>query len=347
MPVELRIRDDLSLADVVRLGASHEVKVTPHVGNWTPARLVLPTLGISILCVDHTIGERDRNTHPHLFIRDTGTRVLCDQADRLTTHAVVTRSDVASDHPVGTPLSVVHVNTLRTCYPTADIVTHVEFLHRHREFTLAVLEEVTKISRSAVWWRRVDHEGRVTQHRRKDLPREWREYERSIFPLTNVNAGWLIHNRVAILMDVLTQSQMGSEHEIFHLSGPDMVRYLGGELQMISNMYDRVRTRFALPRETITFNLVPFASFRFAARPSQADACIRLCTELEKETPSKEVLRECLAASADVLAESETERYFSQHDCAATGTRIVVPEVARDWSMATCARNLELVRSLL
>lgn len=345
MPVTMRVRDDLSVDNIVRLGRTHEVKVTPHVGNWTPARMVLPTLGISILCVDHTIGERDRNTHPHLLIRERAVQVLCDQADRLTTHATVTRSDVQCSYSIGTPLSTVHVDTVRMLYPLANIVTHLEFLNMYKEITLTVLEEVTKVSRSAVWWRRVDGEGRVTQYRKKHLPRAWNEFAQHIFPLTNEREGWLVHNRVAILMDVLLQSQMGTESEIYHLSGPDMVHYLGGELEMISKMYDRVRARLGLQQETITFNLVPFASFRFATRSSQADACTRLCLELSRDRPREKVLRECIAGARDVLAESETKRYYTQHDWAATGEPVVVPAQARAWSMAVCAEYLNMVRS--
>lgn len=143
MPVALRTRDDLSMNEIVRLGRDHVVKVTPHVGNWTPARLVLPTLGISILCVDHTIGIKDRNAHPHLLIHGGAAHVLCDTADRLTTHSCVTRRANSGIHPIGKSLSEVHIGIVRSLHPSADIVTHSEHLREYRDITLAVLEETT------------------------------------------------------------------------------------------------------------------------------------------------------------------------------------------------------------
>jgi len=345
MPITLRIRDDLSANDIVRLGRTQVVKVTPHVGNWTPARLALPQLGISILCVDHTIGARDRNAHPHLLIRGGEARVLSDHGDRLTTHASVTRP--AGGHPAGTPLSAVHVDAVRSLYPRADIVTHVEHLRQHRELMLAVLEEATRFSITATWWRRVNEEGEVSCYSRKQLPRQWKEFEQDIFAVTNERHGWLIHNRVSILMDVVQQSRGGTEPEIYHLSGPDMVRYLGGEIETISRMYDRVRERLGLVEDTIVFNLIPFASFRFATRAAQAPACEALCTALAERHPREAALRAYAAEASDIFAESETQQYFTQHDCLAQGERIVMPEIAQDWPMAVCAAHLAAVRTLM
>lgn len=347
MPVELRTRDDLSVNDIVRLGRTHLVKVTPHVGNWTPARLVLPTLGISILCVDHTIGIKDRNAHPHLLICGGAAHVLCDHADRLTTHSHVTRAVNGGKHPAGKSLAEVHIGTIRSLHPSADIVTHCEHLREHRDITLAVLEEATSVSRSATWWRRVSEDGMVMHYRSKDLPRHWREYAPRIFPLTSAREGWLIHNRISILMDVILQSRMGTESEIYHLSGPDMVRYLGGEIETISALYDHMRRRFGFVQETIAFNLVPFASFRFATRASQAQACERICEGVVISSPSEKLLRMYIVEAPDILAETETKSYFTQHDQLATEEAIVVPEIAREWSMSTCADYLARVKALL
>lgn len=346
MPCELRIRDDLSIDDIARLARSHIVKVTPHVGNWTPARLVLPTLGLSILCVDHTIGERDPNAHPHLLIKNGEKRTICGHADRLTTHACVT--EMESDHAVGTSLSDVHVGAIRKIYPRADIMTHSEHLKDERNITLAVLEEATNLSLSLTWWRRVAADGSVQHFRKKDLPRAWADYAPDIFPLTNEKEGWLVHNRIAILMDIILQSRLGTESEMYHLSGPDMVRYLGNEVESLSRLYDHVRKRLNLPQRTITFNLVPFALFRFATRRSQARACERLCMMLGTETGALHRSHKAYALEAgDIFSETETQSYFTQHDCLASEEDIVVPEIARTWSMATCATHFRRLKASL
>jgi hypothetical protein len=343
MPCELRVRDDLSVDDITRLAQSHVVRVTPHVGNWTPARLVLPTLGLSILCVDHTIANRDINAHPHLIIKGGEKRAICKHVDRLTTHAYVT--EALPNYGIGTSLTEVHVGAMRKLFPTADIKTHSEHLKEEREITLAVLEEAMGLSRSMVWWRKVDCDGLVRQFRKKELPRTWAEYAHDIFPLTNEKEGWLVHNRIAILMDVVLQSRLGTESEIYHLSGPDMVRYLGSEIESLSRLYDRVRTRLGLPQGTITFNLVPFASFRFATRQSQADACEKLCTKLAEPAFDVAHMRSYASEASDIFSETETQSYFTQHDCAGSSEKVVVPEIARTWSMATCAQYLAVLKA--
>jgi len=307
MPCKLCIRDDFSITQIEHLTRNHYVKVTPHVGNWTPARLVLPTLNVSILCVDHTIGVRDKNAHPHLLIHGGQAYVICDHANKLTTHASVTQCANGSSHAIGTSLSQVHVNTIRSLYPGADIVTHSEYLAKNSEITMKVLEEITKLAPRYVWWRRVNSGGVVTQVKKTDLPSkyEWLVYEQDVFPITNKKSGWLIHNRVAILLDVIFQSQMGVEPEIYHLSGPDMVRYLASEMKVISNMYDHIRGRLGFLQEDITINLIPFASFGFATRNQQSTACKQLCEELVNENPDNRVILSCLSGASDIFSEDD------------------------------------------
>lgn len=345
MPIQLSLRGDLSVNDIRRLARQHVVKVTPHVGNWTPARLALPQLGVSILCVDHTIGQRDINAHPHLLIKGGEAYQLSDRSDRLTTHVRVAKGCGGREHMAGASLSEVHVGAIRSLYPQADIVTHVEHMRTHEELILTVLEEVTALARTSVWWRKVDRVGMVTAYRSKDIPRTWESIAQEIFPLTNREEGWLIHNRVSILIDLIQQSRMGQEPEIYHLSGPDMVRYLGNEIETVSRMYDHVRKRLNLPQETITYNLVPFASFRFATRASQALACERLCEALLGENTA--ILQACVHEACDVLAESETKRYFTQHDCLAERASIAISEVASAWSLDTCATYLARMRAVV
>lgn len=346
MPVTYRIRDDLTVHDIRELASTRLVEVTPHVGNWTPARLVQPTLGVYILCVDHTIGSKDRNAHPHLLIQGGHARTLSQHADKLTTHNHVTER-ASRRHRVGTSLSEVHVGAIRRLHPSAHIATHTEHLREHRELTLAVLELVTELSPSYAWWRSVDTEGGVTNFKSKHLPRTWREYRDTIFSLSCETHGWLVHNRIAILMDVIQQSRGGVESEIFHLSGPDMVRYLGSEIEVISRMYDYVRARMGLKQSDVTINLIPFANFRFATRSSQAWAAQALCEELRSTRPCQNRLRPLIDEAFDILADSTQLPYFTQHDCVESGEYIVVPDIAQSFSMAECAKYMAIVRESL
>jgi len=344
MPCELRIRDDLSVNDIVEIAKNSPVVTSPHVGNFTPLRLTLPTLGVKVLCADHTIGIKDRNTHPHLFIQGGVAHTLSTQSDMLTTHASVTERVNGGTYPLGMSVSEVHVGALRKLYPERSIVTQTEHFNENREVMLSVLEEVTNLSPSLAWWRSVDSQGLVTPHKRKDLPGRWEDVAHKIFPLTNTEEGWLAHVRINILMDVILQSEMGVNPRVIHLSGPDMVHYIGGEMKAISRMYDNVRKRLNLREETITIDLVPFASLRFATRASQALACEELCTELMQKNPREEVLRGLVQEAHDVLTDPATCSYFTQHDSIATGEGVVIPEAVRSWTMETCAERFSIAK---
>jgi len=346
MPVAMSIRDDLSIQDIEKLAQTHVLEVTPHVGNWTTHRLVLPTLGIKVLCVDHTIGERDINTHPHLLIIKEQAHVLCTTSDRLTTHGRVAQRINGYPYLPGTSLADVHVGTVRELYPEADIVTHSEFLAEHRELAMQLYEILMPVTKpTTLWWRRVDAKGVVTQYRKRDLPHSFSEVRDDIFRLSNQHSGWLMHNRMAILMDVILQSEGGVVPHIYHLSGPDMVRYLESELVALSRMYDVLRKRLGLVQKEITINLVPFASFPFATRTTQAAAAEALAEELSKKKPSEATVQHHVREAFDVLAHASTKAYFTQHDCIASGERVVVPEITRTWSMATCQEMSQLLKS--
>lgn len=347
MPCKVRVRDDLSMADIKRLARKHLVRVTPHVGNWTPARLVLPSLGVHILCVDSTIGLRDINAHPHLYIRDGFSQQICDHPTVLTTHARMTTKPSCCKSETGSLLSEVHIGAVKRLFPDASVSTHNEHLRQTEALTLAVAEEVYRLSPRYLVWRAVSADGEVTTYSREYLQSLSADNFAGVdlFPLKNKRAGVLLHNRVAILMDLIEQSQMGEEPEIYHLSGPDMVRYIDQEQKALSKMYDHVRKRFRLRQESITLNLVPFASFRFATRASQAPACERLCAALAAGSADPQTLGPYVREAYDVFAHSETKNYFSQHDMLALSEQVVVPEMAQEWSMATAAQYLAAAKA--
>jgi hypothetical protein len=110
-------------------------------------------------------------------------------------------------------------------------------------------------------------------------------------------------------------------------------------------MYDVLRKRLGLVQKEITINLVPFASFPFATRTTQAAAAEALAEELSKKKPSEATVQHHVREAFDVLAHASTKAYFTQHDCIASGERVVVPEITRTWSMATCQEMSQLLKS--
>jgi len=344
MPCSITIRDDLALTDVRTLARSHLIEATPHTGNWTTWRLLYPSLPIRTVCVDHTIPCRDRNAHPHLLITQAGAHTLSSHTERLTTHAHVTHPNTS--HQSGTSLSEVHTGTVRKLFPAAEVLTHTEYLRNHCELLLTCYESLISLSKGALFWRHVDESGTITAHKdRKRLPSTFSEVRDNIFCVTNETSGWLVHNRLAILLDMLVQSHMGEESVIYHLSGPDMVHYLESEQKILSRMYDHLRPVLGLRSEHLTIALIPFANMRFAVRESHGQEATRLCEALEAGETCRQTLQTHAARLPDIVSDTETTCYFSQHDLVSCGERIVVPEPAEHWSFDLCARHHSMLSS--
>ena len=223
MPCQLRIRDDLSVADIARLAQSHVVRRTPHVGNLPPPQTALPALGVELLVVDCTIPDRDALNRPDLFIRGGNAQHLCADVSRMTTHLTTTHPQACNGHGSPRSLADVHVGALRQLYPRGKIRTCGEHLAAHSEAILRILAVVARGHPGFVWWRRVDSAGAVyTCSKRETSSISWEQVYHRVFQLTDTHEGMLLHNRFLILMDIIEQSQYGAEPDINHLSGPAM-----------------------------------------------------------------------------------------------------------------------------
>ncbi len=263
MTFRVAVRKDLSLLDLKRLhDEGGSVQKSPHGGNVYNNNLAVGTLGIQMNLYDRTIGEKDMNFHPHRVIRGGRSEVIADPR-LLTTHArVLTTPKLATDwFREGELVLDGHMRALRSAVPEGDWFYYTEYLHRHADEVVALCEASSEMDAS-IWERHVDAAGRVHQ----DVCPGVSSLKRmGIYGVTNAHSGWLLPNVLNVLCDALIERRLRRVSEVFHLSGPDMVRYVPGYQTLLERLYAYFRHRldWDLP-ESFTFNLVPAADMRFA-----------------------------------------------------------------------------------
>lgn len=265
MPFHVVPNTRLSLSQLASLHhAGQPVLKTPHVGNQYPNNLAVASIGIPLLLVDQTIGEKDRNFHPHTIICD-GTKEQIADSTRLTSHARIARQPTRhSDRFVpGEELAAAHVRALKDAIPQAQIMTTRERAARHASLYIKVLRVLT-MNAPRAWTRYVSSDGRITNRTLTCV--DQLEHEGIHGADEHEGAGWIIPNAWNILIDGIFAASTHKTSEMYSLSGPDMIVYIGKYQETFHAEYDLVRNALAelhLP-EQFTCNIIPVADMRFA-----------------------------------------------------------------------------------
>jgi len=372
MPFQFVSREDLSLNDLLALEDSCSVVKTPHVGNCYPNNLLVARAGIPVQLYDRTLGCKDTNFHPHTIIKD-GVAQEVGPDDVMLTHASVQQTHPAFPDIVssGRNLAAAHAAALSDALPSADISIFSEYLKSHADLVRAVLAAIFPHNPD-LWTRYVGTDGRV---RKRQPPATFSRLARAgIYGVNDQESGWIIPNELNLLVDAVIQIDRlhtdadgdFGRADLYHLSGPDMIEYIGSDewhLKDMSGAYDVIRDTIDvnLP-EYIHFHIVPVSSLRFAVPEHQKKAlqtALRVLLRIRefnrrnkkkrrqwysdafsKQTPlmstqKKQLikkLRSALQACPSVFYDIESADYFSQYDML-DGRQLFVPDIIYGWSM--------------
>lgn len=270
---------------------------SPHVGNVYPCNLAVAKLGIPMVFYDRTIGEKDQNFHPHGVIRG-GRFERLSAVHILTTH---TKSHEASSlapewFSVGASMKDGHMRALRAAIPTLEGDAYTDILLDRAQEFLPILEASFQ-AMPALWNRYVCVEGMVHEV----WVSSWSSLlHREIFGVTNKHKGVLIPNTLNILALSILEAKEKKLTDIYHLSGPDMVRYIKSLYGELHRLYDAVR--IAIPDwhlpEILTFHVVPVADMRFATVNTRRHALDQLMDESERQMECKRMYGERIRAAS-------------------------------------------------
>lgn len=312
MPI--RIENDhmsVSLNELVALKDSgYSVLKSPHVGNQHPSNLACAALGIGLEMVSFTIPGRDRNFHPHLRIAG-GETVPLFSPSTLTQFATV---------PDGRSATTFHQQSVQAVFPRTEICTDMERMRSNPDLTSVVLRESNRAI-TQLWYRWVCSQGQLTAVKGLSCMSE-AELESNVFQLTNDQSGWVTPNRVHMLFDFVWQSLSSGRDVIYHLSGPQMVGYIGGVTHSLGVMYDTVRAAYPGLPEVLTIRIVPVASCRFLTLRSRADALSAIQATVrwyealppEDRRYASERFAEVLAYYPEFVQPIESAATLSQYD---------------------------------
>lgn len=260
MPI--KIINDFTAITLVELCIKREqgysVLKTPHIGNQHPSNLLCAALGIPLDMVSFTNGERDKNFHPHLRIEGgVGTQLY---APSVWTPFATT--------PCGRSAEDYHQSSVQAVFPSLTITTDLGLMKQFPELAEAVFVAATR-SVSRLWYRKVTEVGQVVKCEYDNV--SWGKIASNIFRFSDDRAGFIVPNRANILFSLAWQSLSSGRDTVYHLSGPDMVGYIGKQQHSLNLMYDALRAGYPGLPEVLTVYIVPVAQCRILSHRNRAN----------------------------------------------------------------------------
>jgi len=206
------------------------------------------------------------------------------------------------------------------------------------------LRATNKVIRG-LWYRSVNSSGQVSKKTQSFLSDS--ALETDVFQFTNDSSGWVTPNRVQIIFDLVYQSLSSGRDTVYHLSGPQMVQYIGAQkLQSdLQLMYDEVRQYVPALPLTLKVCIVPVAGARFAGLQTDARRIQDVCKVITSVDLCNLNLAWCKELANEVLMVAtsiETGTTLSQYDLQQAADLYIDP-----WMLNTPLQTVNLAQHLL
>ncbi len=310
--------DDVSLMDLVSLREQgYSVLKSPHVGNQHPSNLVCAALGISLEMVSFTQGVRDVNFHPHLRIAGGCSKELYSPATWTPFASVEEAREISmiSFFPPSLYASKVsattyHQSSVQELFPNTEVITDMERMQMYPALAATVLHVTNQVIRG-MWYRHVSKDGVVTKQTQSYLSAS--TLETDIFQFSNNASGWVVPNLVHIIFDLVYQTLSSGRDVVYHLSGPQMVQYVGGYADKLELMYDALRQHIPALPLTLKARIVPVAAARFMTVPERVEA-LATFAEVRDQLQNSVVAREFVTQYPEFTQSIESGTTLSQYD---------------------------------
>ncbi|RVU20477.1 hypothetical protein EOT10_27815 [Streptomyces antnestii] len=176
----------------------------------------------------------------------------------------------------GANLALAHLEALAKAVPDAVLGTYADYLNEHQTVASAVLE-ICADRRPDLWYRRADAQRGVDDlSSTSNRPQKWEEFSREgVVGFDGATEGWLIPKTVIILTMAILDAFHFKTPEVYHLSGPSMVQYIGSLGADLEDLYRAVAPKIGLPTRLV-FNLVPTALMTLGAPDGECSSVDRL-----------------------------------------------------------------------
>lgn len=272
--------DTVSIADLVaKQLAGFSVVRSAHVGNLSPYNLTIAEAGIPVLSVDHTVTGIDTNYFPENVMNQSGTKMVAPLG------RIVSRATTFD----GGQLDQLHLDSARLAVPGSQVFTNTEYLRANE----AVANEIVSIALDVsphLFVRVATPDGRTDNKRLRvdTLVDSVGIMQLNDNPKAEETAV-IMPNELDILINFVAEFLNSGEAVQYHLSGPDMVKYISSRMGEINKMYEAVASRASfgsLLPSSLTVRLVPSSAARFATtveRGQKLEGLINMYLAVEEE----------------------------------------------------------------
>jgi hypothetical protein len=275
-PFHISIDHSITPRELLSLSAEGRTSVqrTPHVGNANLSHLAHFTLGLPAILYDRNKGLKDQNFNPDGVVSSEGYEQMA-HPDLLISHATVISPPSKEFHgrdrwfQPGHSIAEAHTSALQELFPDTDIRHYTHYLAENDDLARRVLEVAQQVlPASEIWTRRVNGEGETTS----TTPQGGENPLEDVYGITNQEHGWVVSNKLNVLLAGVIEAARYGTDKIYHISGPDMHKYIGKMQGDMNTLYSAVQAALPdsmLPRQ-LEFVVVPMADVRFAVQPSKA-----------------------------------------------------------------------------
>lgn len=378
-PFKISIDDSMTLRQLVTVHNEQftSIQRTPHVGNANLSHLAHYALGLPAILYDRNKGLKDSNFNPDGVVSVEGYE-RTSHPDILMTHAVVESPPTKEFHGrrewfrTGRSLAEAHTSSLRELFPESNLQHFTDYLAENHEVVGRVIEAANKVMPAEeLWSRRVDATGE-TQTNGLDRRRRLRDPLDEVYGVSNQEEGWIVPNEVNVLLTAVIEAEKFGKDKVYHVSGPDMYKYVDTMQGRLSTLYESARRELppgALP-ETLEFVVVPMGDMRFAVNSDRAETLDELVgmwpvyldlqqqkkqfySELyasdlpreekdeardafvaEKENPVFSHIQRLSRSCPELFFDTKTKNYLTQYDMLdGYGRNLHVPEAVLDMTV--------------
>jgi hypothetical protein len=318
--IKIQPDKNTSINDLVSLQErGFSVMRSAHVGNLSTYNLSLAAKGIRMLLVDHNVTGVDKNYFPEFQLsQDADTRIVDDGY-------VVSRIKTSDDF-----LDTIHATAITDAIPVANVFTNTEYLQQN-DTVAAEIVAVTLETMPELFERIVRSDGTTQKNvNAADLVAQFGVLQLQDDPRAEKLAV-LMPNVIDILINFVIEAVHSQRDVQYHISGPDMITYIGSLQTTLDKLYAVIRQRVSFGKQLpaqLTVQLIPASSAQFATT--------------ETYRPNLEGLFVELDASKIALTSLNAERknFFAQSDQANSALR-------QTFIAQSDARKLAIERALV
>jgi hypothetical protein len=258
MNLEIVKNDRITNTELLdRINEGHSVVRTAHCGNLRPYNLGLASMGVTMQLLDTNVTGIDRTYIPEKKISISGSKTLHDRIG-----SVVMRAETNGEF-----LDDYHTKSISDAFPETPVYTFTDYFRKNKTIVEKIIEAGFVIKPDMFKRSLGDGAVQATQHTESpdSIP--------NIIQLSDnprTDEGYLLPNELATLAGFIIESIKTGNKVQYHVSGPDMIRYIDSIAPVMQEVLNHVVNKNTIPELSkaagaIEIVFIPGSEMRFVA----------------------------------------------------------------------------------